>query len=86
MDGIADGAHPSFWHWERGTTLTHKLQNIQIWKGNDVYSYRKGPNKADLSSLYLIACTVSENDPDLCGSKKKPHKAHMSSRHSVPLS
>lgn len=50
-DGIADGAHPSFWHWDWDTIQTGKYPDMKRGIMSKACSYRKGPQKADLNSL-----------------------------------
>lgn len=71
-DGIADGAHPSFWHCDWDTTQTGKHPNMER-------GIMKGPKKADLNSLCLfISCSVCETDTDLCANADF-HNATVSS-------
>lgn len=85
-DGVADGAHSSFWHWDWDTTQTGKHPNIERGSMSQACSYRKGPNKADLNCLcLLISCTACETDTDLCANTDF-HEATVTSRHSGPFS
>lgn len=85
-DGIADGAHPSFWHWDWDTIQTGKHPDMERGIMSKACSYRKGPEKADLNSLSASLSYVLfvKTEADLCANTDF-HKATVSSRHSGPF-